>query len=215
MNWEQVTTWIDSFTNKPLVYGIFIVLVSFGCAFILFSQTSVGKKSINKAISLHQESARTAKQTLETVKKVETLAKEKINELEAKYEQKVSDLTNAYEEKVATLVSIVNFYEESFFSVLEKIPNAKVQGQLKELKESYETKKKEISDVIGVIYQDYTLAINNKEDEVRKEYDEKVAFLENKINELYLYLGEIKKDAEPSDGEREETTDSNPTEETL
>lgn len=215
MNWDKFTAWIDQFTNKPLVYGIFIVLVSFACAFILFSQTSIGKKTLNKLTSLYKLGHERANDTLKKVEEVETLAKEKIAELEAQYEQKTADLTAAYEEKVATLISIVNFYEESFFAVLEKIPNAKVQGEISNLRETYEAKKKEISDVIGVIYQDYTLILQNKEKQIRKEYDEKVAFLENEIKRLSLYLNEIKKPEEDNDGQGEETINSNTTEEAL
>lgn len=215
MDWDKITAWLDQFTNKPLVYGIFIVLVSFGCAFILFSQTSIGKKTLYKLTGLYNLGDEKASRTLKKVEEVETLAKERIDELEAQYEQKTADLTAAYEEKVATLVSIVNFYEEAFFAVLEKIPNAKVQGEIAALRETYETKKKEISDVIGIIYQDYTLILQNKEKEIRKEYDEKVAFLENEIKRLSLFLNEIKKPEEKDNGQGEETTNSNTTKETL
>lgn len=215
MNWDKFTAWIDQFTNKPLVYGIFIVLVSFACAFILFSQTSIGKKTLNKLTSLYKLGHERANDTLKKVEEVETLAKEKIAELEAQYEQKTADLTAAYEEKVATLISIVNFYEESFFAVLEKIPNAKVQGEISNLRETYEAKKKEISDVIGIIYQDYTVILQNKEKEIRKEYDEKVAYLENEIKRISLYLNEIKEPEENNNGQGEETINSNTTEETL
>lgn len=215
MDWDKFTAWIDQFTNKPLVYGIFIVLVSFSCAFILFSQTSIGKKTLKKLTGLYNLGDQKAARTLEKVKEVETLANQKIAELEAQYEQKTNELTAAYEEKVATLVSIVNFYEEAFFAVLEKIPNAKVQGEITALRATYEAKKKEISDVIGIIYQDYTSALENREKEIRKEYDEKIAFLENKINEFNLYLSEIKKPEEDNDGQGEETINSNTTEEAL
>ena len=215
MSWDKFTAWIDKVTNKPLVYGIFIVLVSFACAFILFSSTSIGKKALTKLTGLYNLGEQKAARTLKKVEEVETLAKEKIAELEAQYEQKTTDLTAAYEEKVATLVSIVNFYEEAFFDVLEKIPNAKVQSEIIKLKETYETKKKEISDVIGVIYQDYTLAVQNKEEQVRKEYDEKIDFLENEIKRLSLYLHEIKEPEEENDGQGEETINSNTTEEAL
>lgn len=215
MNWDKFTAWIDQFTNKPLVYGIFIVLVSFACAFILFSQTSIGKKTLNKLTNLYKLGHERANDTLKKVEEVEILAKEKIAELEAQYEQKINELTAAYEEKVATLVSIVNFYEETLFVILEKIPNAKVQSELATLRETYETKKKEISDVIGIIYQDYTLILKNKEEQIRKEYDEKVAYLENEIKRISLYLNEIKEPEEENNGQGEETVNSNTTEEAL
>ena len=217
MSWEQITTWIDHFTNKPLVYGIFIVLVSFACAFILFSQTSIGKKALRKLTSLYTLGDQRNSTTLKKVEEVERLATERIEALESHYEQKASELKAEYEQKVATLVSIVNFYVESLFESLELVPNAKVQNQIKVLKANYETKKNEIAQVIGPIYQDYTSALEKQKDEIRKEYDEKVAFLESEIAQLSLYINEIKesKEEEPSDGEREETTNSNPEEKTL
>ena len=215
MNWEQITAWIDKFTNKPLVYGIFIVLVSFACAFILFSQTSIGKKTLKKLTSLYNLGHQKANDTLKKVEDVERLANEKIEGLKADYEQKAADIENKCDQKVAFLISVVNFYEESTFSILEKVPNAHVQEELTKFKQSYQAKKKEISDAIGVIYQDHTLALEKAKEEIRKEYDDKIDFLENEIKEFNLYLSELKKEEEPNDGEREESTDSNPDEETL
>lgn len=203
MNWEQVTTWLDKFTNKPLVYWTFVILVSFGCAFILFSQTSIGKKTLNKLTKLYNLGDEKAVKTLEKVKEVELLANEKIEALKGEYEQ-----------KVACLVSIVNFYEESVFVILEDIPNAKVQSKLALFKESYKSKKEEITQVIGEIYQDFNLALERKEDEIHKEYEDKIAYLENQIAQVSLYLNEIKKE-EVNDGQGEETINTNPTEEEI
>ena len=214
MDWSQFTHYIDKFTNKPLVYGIFIVLVSFACAFILFSQTSIGKKAINKAISLHKESVKKANDTLKKVEDVETLAKEKIEALTAQYEQKAQELEQAYQQKVATVVSILNYNEEYLFKILELIPNAKVQNELVTFKENYNQKKEEISGVVGLLYSDFDATIEIIKNDVRNEYEEKIGFLENQLATLQLYFNELKKE-ESNDGQREEETNSNPTEETL
>lgn len=215
MSWDKFTAWIDQFTNKPLVYGLFIVLVSFGCAFILFSQTSVGKKTLNKLTKLYELSHQNSSKTLKKVEQVETFTKEQIKALESDYEQKFNDYKNECELRVSTVISFFNYNEEKLFAILEKVPNAKVQEELKEFKLGYEEKKQEISGVIGLIYQDYEASINQAKEEVYKEYNEKINFLEDKIKELNLYLSEIKKEEESNNGQGEETINSNTTKEAL
>lgn len=203
MSWEQVKTFINGVAQHPLTITIVFVLLCFGCALIIFSKTSLGKKAIIELTKLHKLGEEKASQTLEKVKDIEILANEKIEALKAEYE-----------EKVAVLVSIVNYYEESVFTILEKIPNAHVQKQLAFFKSTYQDKKEEIKNVIGPIYQDYATALLATKEALREEKEEKINFLENKIAELELYVSELKKE-EPNDGEREEETNSNPAEETL
>lgn len=202
MTWEQIKTFIVKVSQHPLTITIVFVLCSFACALFIFSRTSIGKKAINKLTSLYYLGDQKAKETLEKVKEVEILANEKIEGLKAEYEQ-----------KVAVLVSIVAFYEETVFLILEEIPNAKVQARLAQFKESYQEKKNEITSVIGEIYQDFNLAVEKKENEIRKEYEGKIEYLENQIKQLGLYFDELK--GAYDNGEREEEADSNPTEEAL
>ena len=150
-----------------------------------------------------------ATQTLERAKEVELLAKEKIAALEAEYTQKCEAFKSECEQKVACAVSLVNFYEEAVFNILEKIPNVKVQEELKGFKGIYKEKKEQITETIGVIYQDYDLALERSKEEVRHEYEEKVAYLENEIAKINLYFSEVK--GGNANGERKETEDSNPT----
>ena len=212
MNWEQITTWLDQFTNKPLVYWTFVVLVSFGCAFILFSQTSIGKKTLKKLTNLYELGDKRADDTLKKVKEVELLAKEKIEALTAQYEEKAKNLEQAFTTKVSALVSILDYNENRLFSILEKIPNAKVQEELANAKAIYQEKKQEIVDVVGILYDDYETTIELIKEDVRSEYQDKIAYLENQLAQVSLYLNEIKKE-EVTDGQGEETINTNPTEE--
>jgi len=214
MSWDQITSWLSELTDKPIFITLAGILTVVGAVFVFLSKTSFGKKAIAKLTKLYYLGDKIATETLKKVQDVETLAKERIDELEGCFEQKVTKLKNEYEQKVAALISIANFYEETLFITLEKIPNAKVQEQVAILKEEYQNKKKEIEEIVGVIYQDYTLALKNKEEEIRREYDEKVNYLENQIAQITLYLNEIKKE-EPSDGEGEEGENPNPTEEEI
>ena len=65
--------------------------------------------------------------------------------------------------------------------------------------------------MIGLIYEDYNKTVEEIEEKVREEYKEKVAFLEEKLKELSLYVNEIKPKEESEDGEREERINSDPT----
>jgi len=213
MTWEQITAWLDAFSNKPIVIAIVSILTAFAPLFLIFKNTSFGKRAISKLTQLYNLGVERANDTLKKVEEVETLAKEKIEALEREYTQKLEDFENKCEQKVACVVSYFDLYQNKVFDTLEKIPNAKVQACVKEFKANFEEKKKEISDTIGVVYEDYELAIQNVKEEVRAEYDDKIDYLENQIAQLKLFLSEVK--GEPNDGEREEEVNSNPTEETL
>lgn len=213
MTWEQITTWLDQFTDKPIVYYSLCVVIGVVAAFVILSKTSIGRKALKELRALFSRNEQTAKDTLKKVQEVETLAKEKIEALTADYEQKLADFESKCEQKVACVVSYFSLYEERTFAVLEKIPNAKVQEQVQIFKKEYEEKKKEISDVVGVIYEDYASAIENAKQEVRAEYEEKISYLENQIAQINLYFSEVK--GETDNGEREEGTNSDSAKEEI
>lgn len=211
--WETAKAFIDRISNNPIVVTLAGVFAFIGGGLLLLSRTSVGKKAINKAIELCSGADRKAADTLKKVQDIETLAKEKIAALQKDNTKKIEDLTNFYEQKIACALSFVNFYEESLFAIADQIPNAKVQALLSDLKKEYENKKKEIADTIGVIYQDYTDVVKATNQELRKEYQSKIDFLENKVKEMGLFIEELKEGN--SYGKGEETANSIPTEETL
>lgn len=211
--WESFTSFMSKVANQPIVISLSSIFAFFSGALLLFSRTSLGKKAINKAISLCSGADRKAAETLKKVQDIETLAKDKIAALQADYAKKVEELTNFYEQKLACALSFVNFYEESLFAIADQIPNVKVQALLSDYKKEYENKKKEIVDTIGVIYQDYTDVVKATNQELRKEYQSKIDFLENKVKEMGLFIEELKEGN--SYGKGEETANSIPTEETL
>lgn len=214
MNWEQIKTTIDSFTDKPLVIAITTVLVSAAFAFILFSKTSLGKKAIRKLTELYALGKEKADKTLQKVEEVEILAKEKIEALEAEYEQKAENLKSEYEQKAIVVISLLNYYEQTLFNILEKIPNAKVQAELAVFKANYQDKKAAITETVGEIYEDFNLAVERTKEEVSKEYQEKVDFLADEIKKLNLYISELK-GGEPDGEQREESENTEPIEEEI
>lgn len=213
MNWEKIKSAIDSFSNNPLVVSIVSVLIAAAFAFILFSKTSIGKKAINKLTNLYALGKEKADKTLQKVEQIETVANEKIAALEAQYEEKAETLKSEYEQKVAVVVSLLNFYEETLFSILEKVPNAKVQVELADFKAKYQNKKAAITETIGEIYEDFNLEVENNRKEVERQYQEKVDFLADEIKKLNLYITELK--GGNSNGEREERENTDPIEEEI
>ena len=208
MSWETITAFLDKISNNPIVITIVGILSLFIPLFTLFAKTSFGKKAIEQLTSLYQLGYERAIDTLKKVEDVEKLANEKIKALVGEYEQKCVELKQECEQKVACALSIVNFYEESVFYILDQIPNAKVQNLLQEFKEKYKEKKWEISQIVSITYQDYNEHIELVKQEVRAEYDEKIDFLENQIAQLTLYLNEVKGGSDDGEGKESENSDT-------
>lgn len=206
MAWQQITNAISQFFDKPITISLSLVLSIAYFVFLFFSKTSLGKKAIKKLTNLYNLGEQRAKETLEKVKEVELLAKNEIASLKADYEQKANDLKANYDQKSAALASIFNYYVESLFTTLEKIPNIKVQEEVKALREGYEVKKEEIINLVGAIYQDYDAFKQKTELAIRNEYETKIKFLEDKYKELALYLSELKEGR--IDGQGEESVNS-------
>ena len=213
MTWEQIKTWLDQFTDKPIVYYTLCVVIGIIAAFVLFSKISVGRKALNELRGLFSRNEQTAKDTLKKVQDVETLAKDEIASQKAFYEAKAEDLKADYEAKLSGLVSVVNFYETSIFTILEDIPNAKVQAKLKAFKEDYESKKENILTLVSDLYLDFDSVLEEQKKAIRNEYDEKIAYLENQIAQINLYFSEVKE--EGSNGEREEGTNTDSAKEEI
>lgn len=206
MNWEQITNAISAFFDKPVVVTLSGIFSGALILFTIFAKTSFGRKAINKLTALYNLGARTATQTLKKVEDVEKLATEKISELEAENSQKIEELKQEYEKKVSVLVSLFNFYIDALFETLATIPNVKLQAKVQELKEKYEDKKAAITQVVGLVYQDFTSALEKSREEIRKEYDEKLEFVTNQLNQLKLFISEIKE--ENINGEEREQSES-------
>lgn len=199
MTWERLKELITHVADRPVTIILAILLTIGFFALLIISKTSYGKKAIAKLVGLYDSGRELAKETLkianetnERVKSVEILANKKIEELKAFYDKKEQELKEHYEQKTAALVSITNYYVESTFNALEKIPNIKVQEEVKALREGYESKKEEITNLVGAIYQDYDAFKQKTESVIRKEYEDKIAYLDNKYNELSLFISELK-----------------------
>lgn len=211
--WEQVCQWINDFANKPIVVTITGVLTLLATILIALSRTSIGKKAIAKLTNLYNLGIDIAHETNQKVKEVELLANQKIESLKAEYDQ-----------KTAILISFVNFYEESLFSLIELIPNAKVQNQLTTLKYNYIAKKEEIAEVVKLTYQDFEAEVEKRVEQASVVIHEKEQLLDERLLEIDNLIKLYKEKLEGlsslieegnENGETEESTDTDSTEETL
>lgn len=204
--WEQVTLWINGFFDKPIVVTISGILTLLATILIALSRTSIGKKAIVKLTNLYNLGIDIAHETNQKVKDVELLANQKIESLKAEYEQ-----------KTAALISIVNYYEESLFSLIELIPNAKVQNKLVDFKSNYIAKKEEIAQLVKVTYQDFELEVEKRVEQAQVVIREKEQLLDERLLEIDNLIKLYKEKLEEIDDgeETKEIVNTDSTEETL
>lgn len=201
--WEVVKDNISAFMNQPFVLVLEGVIPLILTAVVLFAKTSVGRRVLNFLKEIVYSLKKTVENALLEAKAYFEKTDQRVIDLENGYKEKLESLQKEYETKIAIAVSFVNFYEDSFFAIAALIPNAKVQEKVKELKEQCEQKKEEIKKVVGVIYEDFDATVKKTEEEVREEYEDKIAFLEGQIKLLQIGLEEVKGGS--TDVQREET----------
>ena len=206
MDWSQIALWIDNLTNNPTFIAVVGVLTTTGAVFSFLKTTSVGKKALNSLTTLGRNTNQTATDALVKVTAVEKFANDKIAELEAVFNKEVQELTIKYETKVAALISIVNFYEESLFAIVDLIPNKKVQERLLNFKSIYQDKKNEITNIVGVIYQDFDSVVATEKENIEAQYESKINYLENELARINLFLTELKEG--DTNGKETENTNS-------
>jgi hypothetical protein len=206
MDWSQIALWIDNLTNNPTFIAVVGVLTTTGAVFSFLKTTSVGKKALNSLTALGRNTNQIATDALVKVTAVEKFANDKIVELEAVFNEKVQELTIKYETKVAALISIVNFYEESLFAIVDLIPNKKVQERLLNFKYIYQDKKNEITNIVGVIYQDFDSVVATEKENIEAQYESKINYLENELARINLFLTELKEG--DTNGKETENTNS-------
>ena len=206
MDWSQIALWIDNLTNNPTFIAVVGVLTTTGAVFSFLKTTSVGKKALNSLTTLGRNTNQIATDTLVKVTAVEKFANDKIAELEAVFNKEVQELTIKYETKVAALISIVNFYEESLFAIVDLIPNKKVQERLLNFKSIYQDKKNEITNIVGAIYQDFDSVVATEKENIEAQYESKINYLENELARINLFLNELKEG--DTNGKETENTDS-------
>lgn len=194
--WEEFSQWLTNITNNPTFITIASILSSVSGILLIISRTSFGKRAIKKLTEL-------ARKTEESFNTHKEIVAEKITEIENKVIEAKSDLEDATKEldrRFRVYFNQFSFYEEQMFSILELIPNAKVQEKLKELKNEWQNKKKEIEEFLCISYEEF----ENKAKEFEEEKNKQIAELQRQLDEIKeLVFGESK-DEERIDNEAKE-----------
>ena len=194
---EQIKLAFDNFINSPvgsIVVGVVGAIILF---LVVFAKTSLGKKLFNRALSEIAKIHEIARLSNEKVANVQNLAEDRINALKSDYERKNAIVMNYCQD-----------FEAGIYDILEKLPNAKVQSAIKEYKEKFDEKKKQIAQEFPTF--DEYLQLLNKAREVEVQVDERVKEIEFTYQQKLLELEEKYenkfKELEDKFNEREEET---------
>lgn len=196
----------EKITNHPVFISIVSILTVAFSVLLIVSKTSWGKKAIaaiNVVVDLIKKKAESAfeiaRETQETVKEINDVVKQEKEELES---------------KTKVLFLQFEYFETSMYKIIEQIPNAKVQDELLKFKGGWEIKKAELAQIAGLAYSE----IESKNHAIELELEKKnaeVNDLQKQINEIKdQYKGLIAK-VEGEEHGREETINSQGTEETT
>jgi len=159
---------LSYYINKPLpLVGISVLTLSL-VALKIFAGTSFGKKALNEV----KEEAKTFKEEAEKYKEAyeeeKELAKEQVKELKADYENKLQIANSQFD-----------YFEKNMIKILEQIPNAKVQEEIKTFNSNYKQHKEEI----GLVVNDGYELVNAKLEELDGIIHEAKQKLNNKTEE--------------------------------
>ena len=209
---DAFQTWLTNFTNNPTVISVVSVLSIIGGVLVVLSRTSIGKKALKFL----------TKKVDEGNLKIEVI-KETVKESKKEYEQFKKESTESYNEfksetsnKVVAIQSQFELFESDLCKILELIPNAKVQEQLKIWESTYSDKKEEIEKLIGDSYSAVQEKIN---EEVTKRTEESKQEIANLKSEIAILKELVEKTINaPQTGDLTPTTedvDNGQTEETV
>jgi len=197
---EQISQAVDNFINSPvgsIVAGVLGLILIF---LVIFSKTSLGKKLFNKTQT-----------DIKAIHEIARLSNESVNNVKLLATEKINALTSDYERKSAIIVSYYNELELGVFEILEKIPNVKVQKELKAFQVKFEEKKLEIASQLPT-YEDF-VKLTEKARDVEIQVEEKVKKIESAYNQTLAQLQEMYdkkfKELEDKLNEREEEIDTN------
>ena len=155
---------LSYYINQPLpIVGISVLTL---CIFAweLYSHSAIGKKQLKQ------------------FKKEAEEVKEEFNEYKDKVEDWIENLQIEYEDKLVGVYSQFNLYESNIIGIIKEIPNKKVQDAVLKYEQEYETKKKEIENIIVDGYP----AIEEKLkelDTIKSEFEEVIRKYEKELND--------------------------------
>lgn len=182
--WEEVKSVIDTIVNSPVVATLVGVAGLIGAIVGLFKNTSFGKKSIKKMKEDYNEVQAIAEKSRELV----NTAIENLNKSTCDILLKVEEGKKEVHNKVVAVYSRVEIYQERLFAILEQIPNAKVQEQVKLLKSDLIDQEGELKDLLGDTYATIKTKLEDesqkKIQEIQEEYNNKYQAILDELNSI-------------------------------
>lgn len=175
--WEQLTEFLSQFFDKKVVVIIVTILSLLYAAVVILSKTSIGKKALNELRALGHRTEQTARDTLEKVESYKKHAEEEFAAYKAECDR-----------KVAVAISCFSYFESSILDAVSQIPNKKVQERVQEITEQYLEKKQVLEEEFGFIYDDFEIAVQQRADQIEKEYAKKYQEINAQIENLKLQI---------------------------
>ena len=196
--WEQTKEILDLIVNSPLFTAIASIAGTVGGIFVIFKNTSFGKKAIAKMQESTNQAHEEVKQALVLVDK--TI--DSVKEAKQNIQEEVAKHTKEIENKVVAVYSSFQLEQENLFKILEVIPNTKVQELVKEWKEKVIAHEGDLEELLGDTY-----SLIKKQ--LEEQANEKIRLLEQKVEELQNSINKAKElipeQEEVTEDEREET----------
>ena len=170
MSWfEQVTSWLDMFFNKPLpIVGVSLTVILV-FAWKIFIKSSYGKKKYNE---VKEGLAQARNQLSQAISDFNNL----VNDTKSSCDKKVEAIEEYYECKLAQKQAKEDELEALLLAVGENIHNEKIQGLIKVYKEKNENVQTIMTDRINMAKAEY--------EERLKVIEENLGIGEAKIEEV-------------------------------
>lgn len=182
--WENFKQGWTEFSNSPVVISVVTILTILIAGLVILSRTSFGKKTLHK----FGEKIESVKDKVLRVEKVAEETKQEVSDAKSEIHACYVETKEELDNKVVAVYSKFETFQDDVFKILEQIPNAKVQSQIKEVKEKATEKEEEIKKLLGDTYNDIQKQIDEevikRVSQVQEEANSKIDLLQGEINSL-------------------------------
>lgn len=168
--WEQFKEWVDVLANNKVAVIIIASILALVIFLIIFSKTSIGKKSL---ITLKAKYAELTAKFVAFVGVINDFKRETVEKVQ-EGEEKFKELSIKTDEKLAVITLQYESFKKGVYDLLSKVPNAKVQKGLEQLKLDTEKSEDRIKAVLGDYYSEIKHLLEEKENEGEKAQNEPI-----------------------------------------
>lgn len=156
MDWKS----ISEVVKNPLFIIVAIVLVAIIITFAVVVSKSASKNKVSEIEDEVVETKSEVKGYLAQVSKVD----ETVKAIKDDYNDFVKEFGGRFENYFNQFA----YFEKSVYEILSQIPNAKVQDALEKFKIEYESKKKEIKELVGLPYNEFIEQLKARDNEIAR-----------------------------------------------